>query len=240
LGFVLAAGLQAETLTFQEGVSGYVGTADTFLAESTPGTSKGTLEAAEWDDDDPSGTGLNNYALIRFDSIFGNNPGQIPVGSQITSATLTYTIFNEGGVGELHEVLVDWDETVTYNGFGPSAGVQPGDYGDFIAYMSGGVATHTVSVTTSLVKWVLDASSNKGWIVVPTGSNGAEFRSSEYLSAPALRPILTVVINEGPPIPGLIRQPYLQQGTPTAVTIAWRTDMSVGSSTSAMFRITPC
>jgi hypothetical protein len=216
------------TLTFQEGVSGYSSTVDTFLSENDPATSKGAVTVVEWDGDEPATSGRSNFGLIRFDDIFGAGVGQIPPGSQITSATLTYTVNNAGNSGELYEVAVTWGETVTYNGFGVSAGVQAADYSDFVNLGPGTAGEQNLNVTASIAKWVDSPGDNRGWIALPTGTNGVEFRSSEYATV-AERPKLTVVINEGPPAIALVRQPYLQTGTPTSMTVCWRTDTATDS-----------
>ena len=44
-------------------------------------------------------TSPNQWDLIRFDNIFGNGPGQIPVGSVIRSATLSYSTGTSSGTG---------------------------------------------------------------------------------------------------------------------------------------------
>lgn len=225
---VAASGL-ADTLTFQEGFGGYTGTVDTFIAEASPTSTRGTWQTVEWDADDPGGSGSENIGLIRFDDIFGaNGPSQILPGSQITSATLTYTVNNPGNEGGLYEALVDWDESVTYNGFGGNGtpGVQANERGDLLIAMSGSATTHTVNVTASVAAWSDGTAVNRGWIMIPTGNDGVEFRSREYTVAFAERPLLTVVINEGEPLPELVRQPYLQLGTPTSMTVAWRTDIA--------------
>ncbi len=221
--------LNGATLTFQQGLNGYLGAVDTFLKQSAPAIPQGGLLVAEWDTDDPPGSGSANYALIRFDSIFGVGVDQIPIGSQITSATLTYTVNNGGDTGGVYDASADWDVSTTFNTFGADPGVQAEDLGPVVTQAPGNIATHAIGVTASLARWVDDPAGNKGWIVLPTGADGVEFRSSEYVSNTALRPKLTVVINEGEPAALLFRKPYLQQGTSTTTTIVWRTDISSGS-----------
>lgn len=218
------------TVTFQEGIAGYVGTSDTFVQQAAPTANNGALERSEWDSDDPSGTGQDNVALLRFDNIIGSGPGQIPIGSQITSATLAYTVFDSGNAGDLHEAAVNWNESTSWNTLGASPGVQPSDYGDFVALMGGSIGTLSVPVTASLAKWTADPASNRGWFVLPTGAGGVEFRSSEYLATPTLRPRLTVIYNAGPAEPSLVRRPYLQKGTPTSMTFCWRTDFATDTA----------
>jgi hypothetical protein len=216
----------ADTLVFQDVSGGYAGTVDTYLSENEPTTSHGTLIRVEWDNDDPSGTGRRNIALLRFDGMFGAGPGQIPPGAQITSAALRYVVNDSGDSGRLHESLVDWDELVTWDTFGGEPGVQTDERSAQVTTLPGTSGAQNVNVTESLTRWAADPSTHHGWVVLPTGSGGVQFRSREYTVNPANRPKLTVVINEGPPVVSLVRQPYLQRGTPTSVVICWRTDLS--------------
>jgi hypothetical protein len=107
---------------------------------------------------------------------------------------------NVGNPGQANEVAADWDENVTYNNFGnPSGvpggdtpGVQAGELGASLASATGDpTGFHSLDVTASLMAWAADPSSNRGWIVQPTGSNGVRFWSSER-STIADRPQLTV------------------------------------------------
>ena len=57
--------------------------------------------------------GLYNYALIRFDNIFGSGASQIPTGATIQSATLRYVVYEAGALANVNEVAVDWTEDAT-------------------------------------------------------------------------------------------------------------------------------
>ncbi len=117
------------TVSFQEGVNSYAGTADTYILQSSATTSFGTAQSVEWDTQDVAGdVNTQKFGLIRFDSIFGSNTGQIPVGSTINSATLQYTVFNNSTdpAASLNAVLVDWTESTTYNTFGVRCGCAGG------------------------------------------------------------------------------------------------------------------
>ncbi|MFQ6026018.1 MAG: phytase, partial [Dehalococcoidia bacterium] len=176
------------TLTFQEGVNGYAGTVDTFLREDVPASGHGSLDNFKWDE----GTGINTYALIRFDDIFGPGLNQIPEGAHINSATLRYRVYNPGDPANLNEALADWSEDVAFNDFGPAAGVQPEDVGALVGSAAGDPnGFQTVDVTASLTAWAGDPTSNRGWIFQPTGRDGIRVRSSEY-DVVADRPHLTV------------------------------------------------
>lgn len=221
--------LLAATFSFQHGVNGYAGTVDTFISQNAPLTAQGASLVVEWDADDPPASGLENIGLVRFDDIFGTNGAQIPPGSQITRAVLSYTVNNGGDDGLLYESLVDWDETTTYNSFGGDAGVQPDERGPLVNNLGGAIVTHNVEVTASVARWAADPTTNKGWIILPTDTDGVEFRSRDYAANITQRPRLRVTINEGPPVINLVRGPYLQKLSPTSVTIAWRTNQATDS-----------
>ena len=180
------------TLTFQDGLSGYTGTVDTHIMEAEPAIDHGTLESVEWDTDDPLGTGLYKYALLRFDNIFGSNPGQIPLGATIQSATLRYEVFNVGDPANINEVTVDWIESETWDSFGGEAGIQGDEYGASLGSATGNVTgVMTVDVTASLAAWSNNPSTNRGWLFTPTNTDGVDLRSSEYATVSS-RPSLEV------------------------------------------------
>lgn len=209
------------TISFQEGVGGYSGTVDTFLMESDADTSHGGEEWVEWDGEDGTPAGPN-VGLIRFEDIFGSSPGQIPVGATIVSAQFHYTVNNEGSDGNVNEVIVDWAETVTWNGFGSTAGVQAEDYGAAVATASASpIGNYSIDVTSSLATWSGDPSANKGWIVRPTDgtTNGVEFRSSEYGTV-GDRPKLEVIYSTSGPVNQAPDQPVLVQPLDDAVDVS--------------------
>jgi hypothetical protein len=204
-------GLAASTATFQQGVDSYSSAVDTYITENTPDTAHGAEAEFEWDGDDPYGSGYDNFGIIRFDDIFGTGAGQIPPGATIQSATLTYYVYNSGDSADVNEVVVDWSQDVTYNGFGDDAGVQADEYGASVGSASGASGVQSIDVTASLAAWASDPASNHGWIFRPTNNNGVEVRSSEYGTV-GQRPLLTV-----------------EYGAPTAVTlssftVAWEED----------------
>ena len=182
------------TLTFQEGAGGYAGTVDTFLYAGGADTSYGAFDYIKWDTSgtvDPNPAGIM-YGLLRFEDIFGTNPGQVPSGATVTSAILTYEVWDVGDPATVNEVAVAWDETTTYNGFGGESGVQADEYGAQVGTASGDPAgSYTLDVTASLSAWAGSPGSNQGWIFRPTDTNGVQVRSSEYTTS-AQRPKLQV------------------------------------------------
>jgi hypothetical protein len=167
----------------------YSGTQDTWLGDDLPGVPNGNRDHIRWDVSGPA----QEYALIRFDGIFGIGAGQIPSASSIGSATLTLNVFNltTGTPGELHEAAVGWDEaTTTWNNFGGDPGPQADEIGAFVATapLSG---VSSMDVTSSIASWVGNPSSNLGWILVPLSLDEARAYSSEA-TVISNRPKLTV------------------------------------------------
>jgi hypothetical protein len=193
--------IAAMQISFQQGVDGYSGTIDTYLAEAEAATGHGANQSFGWDTDDPTGTYKYNYALIRFDDIVGTGAGRIPEGALILSATLTYSVFNSGDQAEVNEVSVTWSENATWNNFGGDAGVDMDEYGGSVATANGNsIGSFSIDITSSVAAWVLDPAANQGWLFRPTGSNGVDIRSREY-SAVDNRPTLTVDYDPTPTLP---------------------------------------
>jgi hypothetical protein len=179
--------------SFQDGVSGYTGTQDTYLAQSAPTSVEGALDNWRWDLENPSPNA--EFGLILFDNIVGSGPGQIPAGATITSASLTLEVSNNSVApeGSINESAVDWSEaTATWNNFGGDAGVQPDEYlatPQYLAPLPTGSAA--ISVTASVQAWVDGTRSNFGWVFRPNSTDGAQVDSAEFATV-SLRPKLTV------------------------------------------------
>ncbi len=231
------AAVHATTVTFQQGTNltgtatPYAGTSDTYIHQdpANASTDNGALQSFGWDNDDPNGSGFDAYGLIRFDGIFGNGTGQIPPGQVITQATLYLTVFDTGDPATLHHPNNAWTESTTFSSFcgaGCTSGVQ---YGPQVGSVTAASAAETsINVTNSVQAWQ-DGATNNGWIIIPGGPGGVDVRSSEYTTT-AQRPRLVVQYGEGAPSGGtLTREPYLQFGTPTSMTVCWRTSTATNS-----------
>jgi hypothetical protein len=224
----------AVTVTFQQGVSAYSGTQDTFLQQNPPNSStdNGAATTVGWDGDDPSGTGNDIYTLLRFDGIIGGGAGQVPSGAQITEALLFLTVVDAGDPGNLHELFASWAESSTFSSFCGGACDEGVEYGPLVTTVpAASLATVSVNVTSSVQAWA-NGGTNLGWIIRPTlsgGTGGVDVNSSEFGTA-AQRPRLQVRYNEGPPVVGsLVREPYLQMGTANSMTVCWRSDTASDS-----------
>lgn len=205
-------------ITFQDGLNGYAGTADTWIASGvavTDNTSDETDANYEGNtslkvEDDPSQS--DGQGLIRFDSIFGGGPNQIALGSTITSATLSMTTDTTSNANvpsspSLHEMLISWDAgTVTWDTYDTSAlgvggGMLAGVEYTGTAVDGGGEnlangQVGTWDVTSSLQAWSAGGTNN-GWAFIGNTNNGWDARTSEFATAGS-RPLLTI---EFTPVP---------------------------------------
>ncbi len=193
---------QADMVSFQNGVNSYTGTADSWIATASStgsgdetGTNYGSDTSLKVETDQSNGQGM-----IRFDAIFGNGPGQIPLGSTITSATLSIKTLDGGFAATpsspaVHRMLVAWDESaVTWNSM--VNGIQA-DGTDTLALADdvGGdnLANGDVGswdVTASVQAWS-SGNTNNGWALLGTTGNGWDASTSESGTV-ADRPVLSI------------------------------------------------
>ena len=213
-----AAPLDAQVVTFQQGVGGYTGYQDsqivmggsTVMTDYSP-TSPGQIRV------DPGDTVSFDagyvYGLMRFNNIFGTGAGQIPAGSRINSATLRLNLTEDTADGFLyfHRMITDWsDTTATWTLFSAS-GVQLGTHAVATADATIGPSVSataapgsstaypiiTADVTSSLQAWS-NGFANRGWNIRPdngtgvmSATDGILFSSAEDATA-GNHPLLTV------------------------------------------------
>lgn len=195
---VMSVGIaSAQTVQFQQGVDHgagvYTGTVDTYVSSTTPDTNAGAQEGMWIDEGIPSSQGL-----IRFDSIFGNAAGQVPLGSTITVATLTLEVYDNGGMQLPVAMLQNWSDSLTWNTATLGGNVQAGIQRD-------GVGAAAVAETlaqppigsfdfdlTAIVQAWSDGQANFGVLLDYRGTDGTGIRTSEYTADPTQRPLLTI------------------------------------------------
>jgi len=116
---VAAGSASAVVTSFQEGVNGYTGTADTYLDNdsATPSYNTANYGGFGWMRVGKLTAGMEQAGLVRFDNIVGPDPGQIPAGATILNATLRMTAFavknHPGWTGNFHyavPMLTSWVE----------------------------------------------------------------------------------------------------------------------------------
>ncbi|MBN2476320.1 MAG: lamin tail domain-containing protein [Pirellulales bacterium] len=194
-------GIGATVLSFQDGVNPdatYAGTVDTEIRWSTPTADLSTETSINVDGSDDGGA---VQALIRFDNIFGDGPGQVALTDPIARATLTLNVTDTGDNMQLHRMLSGWAETSNWNTFGGNGvqanGIEAMATADAVA-SAGSTGRITIDVTSSVLAWQAAPSSNHGWVLLPTGSGGVDFDSHEDGTG-ANRPMLSVTLDDGTP-----------------------------------------
>ena len=201
LGLFAASAATADTITFQEGglLPGggtYTGTQDTEIAGAASGSSFGSLDTIRSDQLDPTSGGAEVQALLRFDGLFGALPDQIPLGSTINSAVITFFATNASssptGNIAIYQMTSNWNENSTWDSL--TNGVQIGSEtvasADDVNSVVFANTTMTLDVLASLQAW-LGGDTNFGWVITNDSTDGVQFSSSEAATG-ANRPMLTV------------------------------------------------
>jgi hypothetical protein len=169
------------TLTFQEGVNGYQGTIDIEIWAVSPNT---CLEGNPNASSDADNDGGESQILLRFESIIGDKPGQIPPRSTVHSAKVVVSAFDEGNPVHLHRMLVPWKRTATWNSMvaGVTAdGLEASKKVDSFTFGKVSASTSEIpfEVTDTVQAWV-SGEANYGWVFINTGTNGWDFYTSEF------------------------------------------------------------
>jgi hypothetical protein len=204
-GFALAQ----TTVTIQQGLNGYTGTADSKIACCTFAD---TNYGADWEYDLIGDTSTS--LLIRF-AIFDSEGGPVPASATITAATLSLYQFNgQATTWAIYRLLKNWSEpSVTWNVTGTgSSWSTPGVFtGDIAATPEATASTPDVGSScavspppescwlnlnvTASVQAFASGTPNFGWKLSDTSGNGGtprDFNSKENGNWPTLRPKLTV------------------------------------------------
>jgi hypothetical protein len=198
-GLANKAGI-VRSVSFQQGVNGYSGTGDTYIDANSGAANYGN-EDTVWVDGDRNGATSGNpdsHAMIRFNTIFGNGPNQIPAGAQIESAELVLhtsdrTDAESPNTIALHRLLQNWTELGavwdTFNGF-ETNGLEAILAANDTSVPNEQNAFASFDVTESLYALSMGAT-DMGWVLLPGGGNGWQFDSSEHANA-LYRPQLNV------------------------------------------------
>ena len=216
---VLVPGTSAAQVTYQEGDGkGSVSqTDDAKVHSSSPNNNYGATTDL-WVDE--SG---HEHSFVKFPNIFGGGVDQIPLGSWISSATLTMQVFGPGDNMLAYQLTEGWVESqVTWNdrstgvGWTNSGADGTGSHkASADGTLSGSTGSRTVDVTASVQNWS-NGELNEGWLLKDTGTDGTDLRSSEYATA-AQRPLLTVTYtsNNPPTVAAAIPDTTVNEDNPT-------------------------
>lgn len=193
------------TVSFQDGISptgAYAGTSDTTIWDTNPATDYGG--DATFTSDKAVGVETDQRkGLLKFDL----SAGSIPSNAVVLGAKVDLYIAAEGQGYKMHQMLVNWTESSTYNSL--TGGVTPDDVEAAIPEdITNGVNLDTIlSVTSrnnvyrptyylfpSVQGWVSQVLPNYGWIIIATDittGDGQQHASSEAVTA-SQRPKLTI------------------------------------------------
>lgn len=195
----------AESYTFQQGAGGYTGAVDTGIQQGNPITPFGTATSLTIDLGSASSSTVSLSAgLLRFDSLFGSGPGQVPLTAAVTHATLTLNVVDPGSGIRVFDLLSPWNDFITWNS---SVGTQgfpvPGAGAAATPVTTVGadsnaqnvpLGTLTLDVTASLQAQQNGSLPGQGWVLLPwptAGWNGVDLNTSDVESL-SLRPLLTI------------------------------------------------
>lgn len=191
----------ANSVSFQQGEAGYVGTVDTDIRPGAADLDRSTVVNLAVDDP-------GQMVLMRFDDIIGEAVGQVPAGAIIHSARLTLASTQGDAMGDggrFFAMLTSWNATDTWNtlvdgvspdgveaasAFNTQAGVpalNPNVQGGFNSF----------DVTVDVQNWVSGTVANNGWAIIPWvgGTDGWGIQSSES-TTPSYRPKLEIFYSE--------------------------------------------
>ncbi len=187
------------TSTFRQGEMGYQGASDTFIEAASPQASHAGAASL---------TVLGSptsQALIRFDDVFGAEPGRVPPHAIIHSAKLSIlTPFGKAnqstGRVSLHRMLVPWDDSATWNSLNNGISLDDAEAAmdaEFTLSPNIDDAVAVFDVTTTVESWLNAADPQAaawGWALV-TASTDAWYPASSEAPATADRPMLEITFS---------------------------------------------
>jgi len=181
----LAAGSTTVTLDLRDGLNGYAGTQDTYVASGASGSNFGNSTGVLADGADGSNGEL--VSLLKW-SLTG-----IPTTATIQSVRVKVQVFNpSSGTYRLYARNASWAESTATWANANIAGSQGTEIGNFLPSANG---TYTITLNAAgiaLVQgWLNGSIANNGLTVRSSSSDGIDMRSSEYGTV-SQRPTLSI------------------------------------------------
>ncbi len=188
-----------KSVKFRQGMNGTV--RDTYIEQASPGTGH-AADVRLIADGSPLSQGL-----IRFEGVFGAGAGLAPfrapvVSSQVMLLTGNQTSDNSASTMALHRMLTPWSDGSTWTGLGGGIvpdGVECAGVAEFSCKPLTLDAWKVFDVTPSMRAWANAPDpnvANLGWAILPGGTDGWRFNSSEAAAAED-RPLLEVTVECG-------------------------------------------
>jgi hypothetical protein len=181
----LAPGGTIVTVDLRDGLNGYAGTQDTYVASGVAGSNFGTSAAVLADGAD----GANGELVSLLKWSVTNIPGT----AIVNSVRVKLQAFNPStGTYRLYARNAAWAESTATWANTNVAGNQGSEIGSFVPSTNG---LHTITLNSAgiaLVQgWLNGTISNNGVTVRSTSADGVDFRSSEYGTV-SQRPTLSI------------------------------------------------
>jgi GH35 family endo-1,4-beta-xylanase len=180
-------GVSSGTVTLDVVSQSVVGTPiDTDVRMDSPSTNRSASTTLLVD----GSTSANQPAqtLLQFSSLFGAGTNQIPANAVITKATLQLQVTDPGGSVVFHRMLSPWshlDTWNTLNGGIQTNGIEAALTPDLTTpAVTTGVRTY--DVTNSVQTWNANPSTNYGWALMPTSTDGINISSADSANPPRL------------------------------------------------------
>jgi hypothetical protein len=199
--------------TFQDGVNGYDGTSDGYIDGEFVFDQFGQDPVVRVDQAKGTTDVRPQQGLLRFDSMFGNGLGQVPMGSKIFDAFLTLNVSNTASGADIRffRMLQNWDQ-VTTNWFQPQGnagasifdGVTPDGFeasarADFVVTEPGRAGLVQIPLNADTIQaWANGSIPNFGWSIVTNNASLWSFNSSEVDTIGSFKPELTILYT--PPV----------------------------------------
>ena len=230
------------THSFRNGsapTSGYAGNTDTTLSQANPTTNYGNAADLLIDGDDPSGSGNDKAALLRWDI------SAIPPGSIVQGAELTLQVFNASpntyGVYEIKrswaENTATWQQAQSGTAWQSPGAAGTADRGSTLLGAITPTSTGAYAITLNsaglalVQSWINNPAANYGLIIADAGqTDGIDAYSSETTTV-ANRPGLSIRTIPGPtPLPTATNTP-LPTATNTPLPTATNTPLPTATNT---------
>ena len=176
---------QAIIVSLQEGLNGYAGASDTYVASGQPSANYGDSVTISADGDDSANGRL--VALLKW------IPSSIPKGKTVTAASLQINVFDPTTAAyEIYAMNNNWTEaTATWSNTNPLD--NKGSFlGSFTPLTTGVYTIPFNAAGVALVQSWVNGNANNGLMILDNGNtNGIDIRSSERATISS-RPKLTI------------------------------------------------
>ena len=195
------------TVSLQVGANGFISSYDTYVQSTTPTTNYGITISSMICDEDATDT---RVPFIKF-----GLTGVIPYQATITGADLLLYINTEGQDFTVHKMLIDWNESATYNTVNPGGGAIDRDNVTLSVSSEAThgsptsvAANHGYNALTGQVKikipiatvqaWISGTASNYGWAIFNAGTSldGFQFSTKENVTT-SQRPTMVIRYHGG-------------------------------------------